>query len=237
MLRIGRRRGLLGAAAAAAVVLGFAVWYNQRVEVVGRIALRSWGGEVSVPQPALAMAYPRWAIVTALRQRLASLPAARSLAEERHAGAMRLWREKSTARDEALRVVQVAERANAADLALCRELYDKAEAGAKEAFAELERRAAWLEGLADPAGLLRDIPGAVDTVGVAPDGSFMLAARVGQAPVVVVLAGEAGGGQAWLRPTQTQVAGRIEMDFANENLLTMDGLREVAGLPRAQHDQ
>ena len=70
-----------------------------------------------------------------------------------------------------------------------------------------------------------------------PDGSFMLAARVGQAPVVVVLAGEAGGGQAWLRPTQTQVAGRIEMDFANENLLTMDGLREVAGLPRARHDQ
>jgi hypothetical protein len=55
--------------------------------------------------------------------------------------------------------------------------------------------------------------------------------------VVVVLAGEAGGGQAWLRPTQTQVAGRIEMDFANENLLTTDGLREVAGLPRAQHDQ
>ena len=55
--------------------------------------------------------------------------------------------------------------------------------------------------------------------------------------VVVVLAGKAGGGQAWLRPTQTQVAGRIEMDFANENLLTMDGLREVAGLPRARHDQ
>ena len=89
MLRIGRRRGLLWAAAAAAVLLGFAVWYNQRVEVVGRIALRSWGGEVSVPQSALAMAYPRRAIVTALRQRLASLPAARGLAEERHAGAMR----------------------------------------------------------------------------------------------------------------------------------------------------
>lgn len=237
MRRMGRRKIFLWAVVAAAVLLGFAVWYNQRVEVVGRIALRSWGGEVSVPQPALAMAYPRWAIVTALRQRLASLPAARSLAEERHAGAMRLWREKSRARDEALRVVQVAERANAADLALCRELYDKAEAGAKEAFAELERRAAGVEGLADPAGLLRDIPGAVDTVEVGPDGSFMLAARVGQAPVVVVLAGEAVGGQAWLRPTQTQVAGRIEMDFANENLLTMDGLREVAGLPRARHDQ
>lgn len=237
MLRIGRRRGLLWAAAAAALLLGFAVWYNQRVEVAGRIALRSWGGEVSVPQSALAMAYPRRAIVTALRQRLASLPAARGLAEERHAEAMRLWREKSTARDEALRVVQVAERANAADLALCRELYDKAEAGAKEAFAELERRAAGLEGLADPAGLLRDLPGAVDTVGVAPDGSFMLAARVGQAPVVVVLAGEAGGGQAWLRSIQTRVAGRIEMDFANENLLTMGGLREMAGLPRGGHDQ
>lgn len=237
MLRIGRRRGLLWAAAAAAVLLGFAVWYNQRVDVVGRIALRSWGGEVSVPQSALAMAYPRRAIVTALRQRLASLPAARGLAEERHAEAMRLWREKSTARDEALRVVQVAERANAADLALCRELYDKAEAGAKEAFAELERRAAGLEGLADPAGLLRDLPGAVDTVEVGPEGRFTLAAHVGQAPVVVVLAGKAGGGQAWLRPIQTRVAGRIEMDFANENLLTMGGLREMVGLPRGGLDQ
>jgi hypothetical protein len=94
-----------------------------------------------------------------------------------------------------------------------------------------------LEGLADPAGLLRDLPGAVDTVEVGPEGRFTLAARVGQAPVVVVLAGEAGGGQAWLRPIQTRVAGRIEMDFANENLLTMGGLREMAGLPRAGHDQ
>ena len=237
MIRIGRRRGLLWAAAAAALLLGFAVWYNQRVEVVGRIALRSWGGEVSVPQPAVAMAYPRRAAVAALRQRLDSLPAARILAEERHETAMRAWREKSAARDEALRVVQVAERANAADLALCRELHDKAEAGAKEAFAELERCTAGLEGLADPAGLLRDLPGAVDTVEVGPEGRFTLAARVGQAPVVVVLAGEAGGGQAWLRPIQTRVAGRIEMDFANENLLTMGGLREMAGLPRAGHDQ
>jgi hypothetical protein len=136
-----------------------------------------------------------------------------------------------------LRVVQVAERANAADLALCREFHDKAEAGAKEAFAELERCTAGLEGLADPAGLLRDLPGAVDAVEVGPEGRFTLAACVGQAPVVVVLAGEAGGGQAWLRPIQTRVAGRIEMDFANENLLTMGGLREMAGLPRAGHDQ
>ncbi len=216
MLRTGRRRGLLWAAAAAAVLLVFAVWYNQRVEVVGRIALRSWGGEVSVPQPAVAMAYPRRAIVAVLRQRLDSLPAARILAEERHKEAMRAWREKSTARDEALRVVQVAERANAADLALCRERYDIVEAGAKEAFAELERWAAGLEKLADPAGL------------------FTLTARVGQAPVVLVLAGEAGGGQAWLRPIETQRVGRMEMDFTNENLLTMDGLRDLAGLPRAR---
>jgi hypothetical protein len=225
---------LLWAVVAAAVLLGFAVWYNQRVELIGRIALRSWGGEVSVPQPAVAMAYPRRAIVAALRQRLDSLPAARILAEERHAEARRAWREKSTARDEAWRVVQVAERANAADLALCRELYDKAAVGAKEAFADLERRAAAVEKLADPAGLLRDLPGAVDTVEAGSDGRFTLTARVGQAPVVLVLAGEAGEGQAWLRPIETQRAGRIEVDFTNENLLTMDGLQDVAGRPRTR---
>jgi hypothetical protein len=225
---------LLWAAVAAAVLLGFAVWYNQRVEVMGRIALRSWGGEVSVPQPAVAMAYPRRGIVAVLRQRLDSLPAARILAEERHAEAMRAWREKSTARAEAWRVVQVAERANAADLALCRERYDKAEAGAKEAFADLERRAAAVEKLTDPAGLLRDLPGAVDTVEVGPDGGFTLTAHVGQAPVVLVLAGEASGGQAWLRPIETERAGRIKVDFTNENLLTMDGLQDVAGRPRTR---
>jgi hypothetical protein len=62
----------------------------------------------------------------------------------------------------------------------------------------------------------------------------MLTARVGQAPVVLVLAGEASGGQAWLRPIETQRAGRIEVDFTNENLLTMDGLQDVAGRPRTR---
>jgi hypothetical protein len=234
MRRTARWENFFWVAVAACVLLGFAVWHNQLVEVVGRIALRSWGGEVSVPQPAVAMAYPRTVIVTALRKRLAALPADRVRAEERHAEAMRLWREKSTARDEALRVVQVAERANAEDLALCRERYDKAEVAAKEAFDDLERRAADLEKLADPAGLLVDLPGAVDTVEVGPDGGFTLAARVGQAPMVLVLAGETGGGQAWLRPIGTRSAGRIEMDFTNENLLTMDGLQELVGLTRAR---
>lgn len=227
----GRREILAWAAVAAAVLVGFALWHNQRVEVNGRVSLRSWDGAVSVPQPARAMAYPRQTFFTALRQRLAALPAERTRTEENHAAAMRVWREKSAARDEAARILQVAERANAADLEGCRARYDKAAAAADEAFAELERRASRLEKLSDPAGLLADLPGALDAAEVGPDGAFTLSARVGQGPVIVVLAGEKGGGQAWLRPFEAQSAGRVTMDFSNENLLTMEGLRKSAGLP------
>ena len=216
---------------AAAVLLGFVVWHNQRVEVNGRVSLRSWDGAVSVPQPARAMAYPRQVFFTALRERLAALPAVRTRAEENHAEAMRVWREKSAARDEASRILQVAERANAADLEVCRERYDKAAGAAEEAFGELERMALRLERLSDPAGLLADFPGAVDEAKVEADGVFTLSAPVGIAPVIVVLAGGANGGQAWMHPINVQSVGQVSVDFSNENLLTMEELRKSAGLP------
>ena len=226
----GRREILVWAAAVAAVVLGFVVWHKQRVEVSGRVSLRSWDGAVSVPQPARALAYPRQAFFTALRQRLAALPAVRARAEENHAEAMRVWREKSAARDEASRVLQVAERANATDLEVCRERYDKAAATAEEAFAELERRASRLDKLSDPAGVLADFSGAVDGAEVGTDGVFTLSAPVGNAPVIVVLAGGADSGQAWLHPAEVQSGGQLSVDFSNENLLTMEELRRMVGL-------
>ena len=219
------------AAVVAAVLLGFFLWHNQRVEVKGRVSLRSWDGAVSVPEPAHAMAYPRQAFFAVLRKRLTALPAVRARAEENHAEAMRVWREKSAARDEASRILQVAERANAADLEACRERYDKASAAAEEAFAELEQRASRLEKLSDPAGLLADFPGAVGAAEVGADGVFALSAPVGIAPVFVVLAGGADGGQAWLRPVEVQSAGQVSVDFSNDNLLTMEELRKSAGLP------
>ena len=218
------------AAVAAAVLVGFVLWHNQRVEVNGRVVLRSWDGAVSVPQPARAMAYPRQTFSNALRERLAVLPTERTRAGESHAEAMRVWREKSAARDEASRVLQVAERANATDLEVCRERYDKAAIAAEEAFAELELRASRLERLSDPAGLLSDVPGAVDAAEVGPDGVFTLLARVGSAPVIVVLAGEPDDGQAWLHPVEVQSAGQVTMDFSNDNLLTMPELHRSAGL-------
>lgn len=227
----GRREILAWSAVAAAVVLGFVAWHHQRVEVKGRVSLRSWDGAASVPQPAQAMAYPRHKFFTAVRQRLAALPAVRARAEENHAEAMRVWREKSAARDEASRILQVAERANAADLEACRERYDKAAAATEEVFAELERRASRLEKLSDPAGLLADLPGAVDGMEVGTDGSFTLSAPVGKAPVIVVLAGGPDGGQAWLYPVEMQRGGQVSLNFSNENLLTMGELGKSAGLP------
>lgn len=225
------RRVILAWAGAAAVLLASALWYNQRAEVVGHIALRSWDGEVSVPQPARAMVYPKRTLVRGLRERLAAWPDALAQVEEDHAAAMRLWRDKSAAREDALRVLQVAERSNATDLQACRDRHDNALREANDAFAELERRAKRLEQMTDPASLLEDLPGAVRTAEVGADGRFALAARVGQSPVVLVLAGDAEEIQAWLRPLGVLWAGRVEMRFSNADLLTMEALREFAGLP------
>lgn len=227
----GRREILVWAAVAAAVVTGFVLWHQQRVEIDGQVAVRSWNGELSVPQPARAAVYPRQRLTTEMGKRLLGLPAKRADAEQAHAEAMRAWRERSVSRDEALRILKVAERANAADLSLCRERYDKAKDVADGAFAELERRAAELEKIADPADLLAGLPGATDATNIAPDGRFELAGSVGRAPVVLVSAGEGGSSHAWLIPVEAHRAGRVAIDCTNENMATMQSLRAAAGLP------
>lgn len=226
----GRREWRWWAAVAAVVVLAFAFWQQRGVEITGRVSLLSWDGTMSVPQPARALVFSRGAIVGPLREHLARQPAQRASAAADVEEARKAWREKSTAREEALRILRVAQRANAADLAACRERHDEAARAADEAYAELERGVRRMERLAEPAVLLAELTGPVDEPAVAADGSFALRARVGQGPVVVVVAdGAEGPEQAWLQPVDTVAGGEVEVDFSNANLLTARGLRDFLG--------
>lgn len=212
---------------AAAVYLS---WFLRAVEIRGRVALRSWDGEVSVPLSAQAFVFSRPGVKSVLRRQWAAWPAEQAAAQARGEEAREVWREKVAAREEALRVLRVAEKANAADLAACRLRHDEAEAAAQAAFAELEKRLAEEEQLSDPAALVAAWRGAIDGTRVAADGTFALRARAGQHPVLVVLvpAGEAGPGQAWLQSVDAR-GGAAEVELSNTNLLTLAGLREFSG--------
>lgn len=218
------------AAAAAVVVLAFAVWHQRGVEIAGRVSLRSWDGTMSVPQPARALVFSRSQIVGQLRERLVRWPVQRASAEAAVEKARKAWREKSAAREEALRILRVAQRANAADLAACRERHDEAVRAADEAYVELERAARRVEMATEPAVLLAELTEPVDEAAVEANGGFVLRARAGQGPVVVVVAGGAEGpAQAWLQAVDTVAGGQVEVEFSNANLLTGQRLRDFAG--------
>lgn len=214
------------AAAVAVVLLAFGIWQSRTVEIAGRVSLRSWDGAVSVPLPARAMVFNRGTLAAHVSRRLSQLPSEQSSAEAAVAEARRAWEEKSAAREEALRILRVAERSNAADLAACRAQYADAEGEANAAYAELEQSARRAESLADPAVLLGELPEAFDSNEVGPDGRFALRARVWHAPVVVVLTDAADGArtQAWLESLEVGAGGRVDVDFNNANLLTSDDL-------------
>ena len=211
----------------------YAAWAMRAVEIRGRVALRAWDGAVAVPESAQALVFARSAARTMLQQQFEAWPESRAVAEERQEAARRAWRERVAAREEALKILRVAEQANAADLAACRARYNEAESAARSAYATLEERTAAFEESSDPAALVADWRGSLDGGEVGGDGRLVLRARVGQRPVVVVLsgAGETGPGQAWLAALPA-AGGVVEVEFSNTNVLTWEGLREFAGLEK-----
>jgi hypothetical protein len=228
----GRRESMFWTVAVVVVLLGVTAWQARMVEIGGRVSLRSWDGAVTVPQPARAAVLARSALAEQLQHRVAKLPAEQAAAAVAVDAARRAWRENSEKRDEALRILRVAERSNAADLAVCRERHAEAAVAVDEAYEVLERRMQKADQLANPAALLEPLPDPLAVTEVGADGSFALQARVWHRPVVVVLAGEGGAaGQAWLQAVDAPVGGRVEVEFSNADLLTVEGVRRFLGLP------
>ncbi len=231
MRELGRNKLTWWAAGAVVVLLAFALWQSRGVEIEGRVALRSWDGAMSIPQPARAMVFSRWSLVSQLRSRAIKLPEQRAATEAVVAEARMAWQKESAAREEALRILRVAERSNAADLAECRGQHEAATQAADAAYADLEAAMRKLEALDNPASLLAEAEDPVDETEVGADGSFLLRARVGHGPVVVVLAGDENSPlQAWMQVVDATTEGRAVLEFSNANLLTAEELGKFLGL-------
>jgi len=223
--------------AALAILAGYFVWALQPVEIRGKVALRAWDGSVAVPDAAKALVFAGGPAKKMAREQLRALPASRAKCQTRCNDARALWEAKVAEREEALRILRVAEQANAADLAACRERYDKAKETAQQAYAALEACMFELEQISDPAALLAQWPEAEASAEVSAEGNFALQSRVGRRPVLVVLipSGPGRPGQAWLEKVST--AGVADFELSNANLLTLDGLRAFFGLREVAGEQ
>ena len=219
-----------GAALLVLLAAGYLFWSLQPVEIRGRVALRTWDGSVAVPDAAQALVFAGSPAKEMAREQLRMWPEARAKCEARCNEARAVWEDKVAQRDEARRILRVAEQANAADLAACRDRYDGAKDAAQHSYAALEECMSELEQLSDPAALLAQWQGAEASADVSAEGSFVLRSRVGRRPVLVVLVPPGPGrpGQVWLERVST--GGAAEFELSNTNLLTLDGLREFAGL-------
>ena len=222
-VRIIGGAALLGAA-------GYFLWALQPVEIRGRVALQAWDGSVAIPEAAEALVFAGSPARKMAQEQLRALPQSRAQCQARCNDARAVWEERVAEREEALRILRVAEQANAADLASCRERSDKATEAAQQAYAALEVCMFELERLTDPAAMLAQWQGAETSAKVSAEGSFDLRSRVGKRPVLVVLIppGPGGPGQAWLERVPS--SGVAEFVLSNTNLLTLDGLREFSGL-------
>jgi len=225
-----RKRIYLIGGAALLLVAGYFFWALQPVEIRGRVALRAWDGSVAIPDAAQALVFSGSSAKKMAQEQLRALPESRAQCQARCNDARAAWEERVAEREEAMRILRVAEQANADDLAACRERYDKAQGSAQQAYAALEECMFELDQLADPAALLAQWRGAEASANVSPEGSFVLHSRAGRRPVLVVLVPPGPGrpGQVWLE--RVSAGGAAEFEFSNTNLLTLDGLREFSGI-------
>jgi hypothetical protein len=206
--------------------------HPRTVEIRGRVGLQGWDGTITAPGEARALLFVQSEARQTLREQLASWPDREATAEAWREEARIGWHKRVEAREAALKILRVAEQANASDLAACRTRYKEAELAATAAFAELEERTESADIWSDPATVVAEWRGALDGCEVGEDGSFILRAQADQRPVVVVLAGMKGGSgarQAWLKELSA-VDERVEVDFSNNNVLTWARLREFAEL-------
>ena len=219
-----------GAALLVLLAAGYFFWALQPVEIRGRVALRAWDGSEAIPDAAQALIFSGSSAKKMAQEQLRALPESKAQCQARCNDARAVWEEKVAEREEALRILRVAEQANAADLAACRDRYDGAKDAAQQSYAALEECMSELEQLSDPAALLAQWQGAEASADVSAEGSFVLRSRVGRRPVLVVLVPPGPGrpGQVWLERVST--GGAAEFELSNTNLLTLDGLREFSGL-------
>jgi hypothetical protein len=205
-----------------ALVAALVWWQTREIEVTGRVELQGWDSGVTVPPGGRVVVMPAARTKREVRRRLADLPRRLESAESARKLARERWEKKSAGRDEARRILQVAERGNAADLETCRVRLRVAESELEEAFDRLEARTAELEQLSNPASWLAGLGRGFEGVPLAEDGRFSLRVPAAHRAVVLVTAEPS---LVWLQPLAVRF-GRVELlEFNNANLVDLAWLR------------
>jgi len=194
----------------------------------GRVFLSGLDGREIAGAGAKVKCYPADVVDAALADWLRKMEELRSENGLELQAARSEWSRAVTRREEAARLLSLAEQSRSADLAISQARYREAAADAEEALRRMERLDASLDEEADPGRFVSALEGASGQVAAGPDGSFRMAIPSGvEVYLAVVLAGEQGGNtSAWLR--RGAFSEGEEVLFSNANLLTARDLAEMS---------
>lgn len=139
------------------------------------------------------------------------------------------WNQKVSARDEAARILRVAERSNAADLEICRARYREAAADAEDALRDVEKLNSDADEATDPARFLAGLPTPSAEFATDGDGCFSVQAPRGAEGYIVASLNKAGENKetlVWMR--HAEIDGEKGVQLSNANLLTSETLTRLA---------
>lgn len=221
-------RALLRALAAAAAVVAITLlvrWWP--FVVTGTVRLESFDRSVSAPYAATACVVPRRQLLAHIRKEFGQLPARTVAAQGAIGEARERWNRKARRRDDALKVLRVAERSNASDLLACRAAYERAASEADESYSVMEKCTVERDALEDPSTILAGLPAASSAQTLDAGGRFALHSWGPRSSLFVLVSAQDNDGSSmlWLAP-----ADRAPEVYDNSNILTADALRALAGL-------
>lgn len=139
------------------------------------------------------------------------------------------WNQKVSARDEAARILRVAERANAADLEICRARHREAAADAEDALRGLEKLNSGADDATDPARFLASLPPPSVEFAADGDGRFSVQAPQGSKGFLVASLERAGKREellVWMQRAESDDDEGVQL--SNANLLTSETLARLA---------
>jgi len=223
------RHLLVLALIAALLAAGYFLLVPRTSMVQGRVVLNSLDGEETPGAGARVAAYPATAVDDALRGWLGEFDESRASSRLEVQAARRVWSQLTARRDEAARILRVAERANAADLDICRARHREAAADAEDALRRLAQLEAGYDETVDPVRFAAALPPPIREAVAGADGTFrMEVPRGGDLCLVARWSKNLGAGETvvWLRASPLEDGEDVQ--FSNANVLTAEKLAEAA---------
>jgi len=210
---------------------GYFLLVPQSSRLEGNVVLRGLDGQETPGAGAKVAHHPAVVVDEALLRWLRDYEENRSKNRLEVQAARRLWEQMAERRDEAAGILRAAERANSADLEICRARHREAVADAEDALRRVEQMDAGLNETTDPVRLVTELPLAAGEITVGADGTFAFEVP-GDADIYLVarLPGQTPEAETlvWMRRGPFEDGEKIQ--FSNGNLLTAEML---AGMARA----